>query len=344
MKTEFPLLSVIIPTFNCERYVGKMIDSIINQTFTNWELILVDDGSTDRTCGLLNEYQNRDGRVKWYKRDRFPKGACTCRNVGFEKANNPKYVIWFDADDVIAPYCFEQRVDAMDSHPEMDFMVFPAKSFCNNPNETTNGYYGIKLFDEDVVKTFLSSVLPPFIGWTNIYRRESVLMYNLKWDENLLSKQDTEFNLQSVFKGCSFMYAENADIDYYYRKVPNSIASNIVKPRHFASHIYLLKKISNYLLEYNSKECNHEYLTYTVHFARMFAQKKQYEYLDKLLKIDLIKNNHFFSFRIKLLKFLPSNYVKKVSDILFPMIYYYNIRERYNAYCQYSVKMAERSL
>lgn len=342
METVSPVLSIIIPTFNCERYVGEMIDSIINQTFINWELILVDDGSTDRTCELLNDYQNLDSRIKWYKRERLPKGACTCRNMGFEKANNPKYVIWFDADDVIAPYCFEQRVNAMESHLEMDFMVFPAKSFRKKPNDPTNGYYGVKLFDEDVVKTFLSSVLPPFIGWTNIYRRESILQYNLRWDENLLSKQDTEFNLQSVFKGCNFMYAENVDIDYYYRKVPNSIASNIIKPQHFGSHVYLLDKISNYLSDYNSIECNHEYLTYTVHFARMFANNKQYEYLDKLLKIDLIKNNPFFVFRIRILKIIPCKYVNKISDLLFPLIYYSNIRNRYNKYRQYSKSVQKK--
>lgn len=331
------MLSIIIPTFNCEKYVGEMIDSIISQTFTNWELILVDDGSTDGTHNILNEYQQKNSRIRWYKRERLPKGACTCRNIGFEESNNPQYVIWFDADDVIAPYCFEQRVGAMESHPEMDFMIFPAKSFRSNPNDRANRYYGVRIFDEDVVNTFLSSANPPFVGWTNIYRHESLLKYNLKWDENLLSKQDTDFNLQAIFKGCRFMYAENVGVDYYYRVIPNSISHSIFKKNHFSSHIYLLKKISACLEEKEHKEYEYSYLTYIIHFACLFAKQKGYRYIDDLVKLDTIKNRIYFVSRIRLLTKVPDKCIPVFAKLLFPILYY-NRKKRLAQYKQYIVR------
>ena len=77
------LVSIIIPTYNREHLIGETLNSIIAQTHTNWECIVVDDGSTDNTEEVLKNYKEKDKRFIFLKRpDNLPKGANTCRNIG----------------------------------------------------------------------------------------------------------------------------------------------------------------------------------------------------------------------------------------------------------------------
>ena len=118
------LVSVIIPTFNRERILSQAIDSVINQTYQNWECIVVDDGSEDNTIDLLRRYSEKDSRIRFYKRDRLPKGAPTSRNIGLKHANGD-YVIFLDSDDYLLPFCIEQRIKEMVSNDRFLFGVFP---------------------------------------------------------------------------------------------------------------------------------------------------------------------------------------------------------------------------
>ena len=96
-----PLVSIIIPTFNRAHLIGETLDSVLAQTYTNWECIIVDDGSTDTTDEVVDGYVARDVRFQYHHRpsDR-PKGANACRNYGFEVSKG-EYVNWFDDDDVM---------------------------------------------------------------------------------------------------------------------------------------------------------------------------------------------------------------------------------------------------
>lgn len=239
-------LAIIIPSWNCQEYIGEMLDSIIANSFKDWKCFVIDDQSLDNTLDIIRTFHNNDERIIYKVRDREPKGAQTCRNIGFELTEGAEYVIWFDADDIIAPYCLEQRVAYMDNHPELDFGIFPAKSFRDNiweVNEYTS-VFGYNFF-EDTLKAMLNRTLP-MVGWTNIYRRTSVKKYNLFWDTNIMSLQDSDWNIQAITKGCIFDYAEkgNAKIDYFYRLGMNGISNSIDSAKHGLSHLYYLKKLT----------------------------------------------------------------------------------------------------
>ena len=107
-------LAVVIPCWNCEQYIGALLDCLLSQTLLDWKAFLIDDWCEDGTAGIIKSYEAKDARIRYYKRDREPKGAQTCRNIGFGLTEGAKYVVFFDSDDLIAPYCFEQRVLAMD--------------------------------------------------------------------------------------------------------------------------------------------------------------------------------------------------------------------------------------
>lgn len=98
---KVPKIAIIIPVYNREHLLAYTLDSIIAQSFTDWECILVDDDSTDGSSEVLRQYQKKDSRFKAYKRPgELKKGANSCRNYGFTKSTAP-FVKWFDSDDIM---------------------------------------------------------------------------------------------------------------------------------------------------------------------------------------------------------------------------------------------------
>src|SRR5699024_11650042 len=106
---HIPRLSIIIPCYNNGILLSEMLGCILHQTYDNWELIIVDDGSTDDTPEMVTAFAATDSRIRLIRRDREPKGATTCRNIGFDHAQG-EYLMFFDADDLISDTNFERRV------------------------------------------------------------------------------------------------------------------------------------------------------------------------------------------------------------------------------------------
>jgi glycosyltransferase involved in cell wall biosynthesis len=105
-----PLVSIIIPTFNRAHLIGETLDSILLQTYANWECIVVDDGSKEDTECVVMDYVKKDTRIQYHKRpENRPKGACACRNYGFELSKG-EYVNWFDSDDVMLQDFIKSKV------------------------------------------------------------------------------------------------------------------------------------------------------------------------------------------------------------------------------------------
>jgi glycosyltransferase involved in cell wall biosynthesis len=99
-KLNSPFFSVIIPTYNRANMLSKAIESVISQTFINWELIIVDDGSTDNTRALVNNYCFRDNRIRYIYQENAERSAA--RNNGIENANG-EYICFLDSDDYFSP-------------------------------------------------------------------------------------------------------------------------------------------------------------------------------------------------------------------------------------------------
>lgn len=95
------MVSIVIPTFNRASFISETLESVLKQTYSNWECIIVDDGSTDDTEQIVNDFITKDKRFKFYKRPEYLlKGANSCRNFGFEKAKG-EFIQWFDSDDIM---------------------------------------------------------------------------------------------------------------------------------------------------------------------------------------------------------------------------------------------------
>lgn len=236
-----PLLSIVMPVFNGTEELKTMIDSVLDNSYQDWELLAVDDGSNDETKNVLKTYATRDRRIHFIERNRAPKGAQTCRNIGLETAQG-EYIVFFDSDDYIAPYCLEQRVKELSEHPELDFMVFRSGTYYNNAfhQEPNKFNYGYQIYNDDI-EAFCSRTLP-FIVWNNIFRRSSLLKYGISWDTHLLSLQDAQFNLECILSGMRYAYCAFAP-DYGYRTAgTDSVSKKIHSAAHFESNLYATKR------------------------------------------------------------------------------------------------------
>ena len=115
-----PLISVIMPVFNGENFLQDAVGSILGQTFTDFELIAIDDGSTDNSTALLESFRLNDRRVI-IQRHTENQGVTAALNTGLALARG-KYIARMDADDISLPVRFEKQVAFMETHPEIDIL------------------------------------------------------------------------------------------------------------------------------------------------------------------------------------------------------------------------------
>jgi len=114
-----PLVSVIMPAYNAGKYIGESIDSVLKQTYTNWELIVVDDGSADDTASIVNELAKSDARITYLSQNRGRQGKA--RNLAI---NNSKgyYLAFLDADDIWVENKLQLQLDILKSRPDIDLL------------------------------------------------------------------------------------------------------------------------------------------------------------------------------------------------------------------------------
>lgn len=117
------LISIIMPTYNCGLYIGESLESVIKQTYSNWEVIIIDDCSTDNTQEIVNEYVSKDSRIKYFKLDKNS-GAAVARNKAITLANG-KYIAFLDSDDI----WFEEKLSKQINFMKKNDYYFTCTSY-----------------------------------------------------------------------------------------------------------------------------------------------------------------------------------------------------------------------
>lgn len=111
---KVPTVSIIIPTYNRAHLIERAIESVLHQTYQDFELIIIDDGSTDNTDDIINKFQKKDDRIIYLKHDRN-KGGSAARNTGI-KASRGEYIAFLDSDDEWLPEKLEKQMDFFESN------------------------------------------------------------------------------------------------------------------------------------------------------------------------------------------------------------------------------------
>ena len=292
-KSALPKVSLIMPFFNNKELVGKMIDSILANTFEDWELLAIDDGSSVETLAYLSHY-TADSRVKIIKRETTPKGAQTCRNLGMDHAQG-QYWMFVDSDDYLTPACIGTRVEWIEKRQDLDFMVFPSAVYINDVFEphAPEDIFGYNVHNDDL-KGFARRELP-FIVWSNIYRADSLRKAHLLWDTKLLSLQDADYNVHAIMAGLRYEYAYVApDYGYRIRHSQGSVSAKICTPEHFKSNLYAsVKFFKTYQERFGHKYDRFIYEGVLRLYNRVFSNGINKQYAVEMVRI-VKKYNRFY--------------------------------------------------
>ncbi len=191
-----PRVAFLTPHFNRHDLFPQTLASMQAQTFVDWECWLVDDGSSEESFAAIELQCAHEPRVKVLRRDRGPKGACTCRNIG-ARASDAKYVISLDTDDIIEPFCLQQRVDAMEENPQLDFAIFPSLMFENEPNDL-GLWWNIDTGEDLLERQFRQDAICQGTG--SIWRTEAFRRIGM-WSESLALWQDIDLYFRAFIGG-----------------------------------------------------------------------------------------------------------------------------------------------
>lgn len=231
------LVSLVVPMYNTGAYLSDFIKSVQSQSYRDWELLLVDDGSSDDSCEIARAFASADGRIRLLY-PKGQKGACARRNQGYDESEG-EFVCFFDSDDLLPQDTLAIRVGEMKKNPDCDFIVTPAISFDSRPFDLQRLALGLPLFKDDL-RMFLCRFRLPFGVWTNIYRRSFLQKSGLRWDEGLGSMQDSDFNIRALAGGAKYGYASDDTPGYYWRTGGNtkSITKTISSAHGMGSQFY----------------------------------------------------------------------------------------------------------
>jgi glycosyltransferase involved in cell wall biosynthesis len=208
IKTAGPLVSVVVPTYNYGRFLGEMLDSVLAQTYRNWECVVVDDGSTDDTKEVVARYSEADGRVRYVGQEN--RGQPAALNTGLRNFAG-EYLQILDADDLIEARKLERQVESLEKHPEFDIVYSRARFF-------TEGEAGGREFEERALPPLgvsgqsgevLPGLLRANIMTVNapLVRRRVVEAVGL-FDEAVSPVQDWDYWLRCALAGARFQFMD----------------------------------------------------------------------------------------------------------------------------------------
>ncbi len=214
-----PIISVIVPVYNVEKYLAKCLDTILAQTFSNIEIICVNDGSTDNSRKILSDYAQRDSRIKIV--DKKNGGLSSARNAGMKVATG-EYYSFIDSDDWIEETMLEKLYNSMVSL-DTDISICAVHQYdeTNQQIDDTNPYYTLGYFDESFdnrafsyveTKLFLLDVC--VMAWNKLYRKSFIDECEAEFPDGLIF-EDGPFFFSIFFKTKRVSIVR--DFLYYYR-------------------------------------------------------------------------------------------------------------------------------
>lgn len=240
------LVSVVVPVYNVEKYLRECLDSLINQTYKNLEIIIVDDGSTDNSGKICDEYEKKNKNIKVIHKEN--EGLGFARNTGLEYIHG-EYVTFVDSDDYVDNNFIEELYKNITTQ-NADICKSGFKRIDDNHNILKIRKYDNYIYNREQTK---NTFIPRMIGslpdkkdsiemcvWATIYKTSYILEYKIKFpSERVLISEDLFFNIdyaQNINKSCTIDY-----IGYNYRYNISSLTKKYRSDRFEASKYFYLE-------------------------------------------------------------------------------------------------------
>lgn len=206
-------VSIIVPVYKVEKYLPYCIDSVLVQTFTDWELLLIEDGSPDR-CGMIcDDYAERDRRIRVFHVENG--GVGRARNIGMMQAQG-EWVTFIDSDDWVAPDFITSLIQPVMDDSDLDFIHGGCQNYQENVGYSINQRYDYYSGEDACV------LLNQFRGLvvSKLFKKSIISNFNLHFDEQMKIAEDYVFTLDYLAFVRRYCFIESTG--YFYRYRPNS--------------------------------------------------------------------------------------------------------------------------
>lgn len=306
-----PLVSIIIPVYNRESLLTETLDSIMSQSFSDWECIVIDDGSTDKSNEVAEKFALKDNRFKVFIRpERYKAGGNGSRNYGFELSKG-KYINWFDSDDVMLPDFIKTKIEMM--REDLSFVI-------------SGGFFWDGRIIGKKMRIYNST---DFYSDTQTWRLQLItncVMFNRQFldgkylfSEDIYRGQETEFFSRIFYRIPENIYKIDSTPTFLYRQHDHSISQNDTQynPKFLYSRAKLhIENIERSVESGNRKLLQHQYMSLIPKFFKALNNNdkinanfiKDYGY-QKLKKINYIVSYLFVFFCYLSIKFAKTHYI-----------------------------------
>lgn len=250
-------VSVIVPVYNTEKYLDKCIQSILNQSFTDFELLLINDGSTDRSGAICDAYALQDERVRVFHKKNG--GVSSTRNMGLDEAKG-EWITFVDSDDWLKPdylmnlyACVNEKVDLIIAYAEN---VMPTGEILTK--EHSNGWVSDDNFSDLFSKY---EMCQNTTCWAKLYKTSCIKNNKIRFNENISMGEDTVFLYNYLVH--SLLIYISGQVDYCYRDTSNSLSKKFYlfsmeiegykQINHVITQMFAIKKIDDIIAAQNLK-------------------------------------------------------------------------------------------
>ena len=291
-KTNENLISVIIPVYNGEKYLSECLESVLNQTYQNLEIIIVNDGSTDNTENIINKYKENDSRIKNYKFEN-QRGVAAARNFGIKSAKG-KYISFIDSDDYYNTDCIETLHSQMND--DCDIICCGYNVISDDKKEK----YELKNEEysnaEDAYLFYLESNKTDYtmqVIWAKLFRRDSIIDEKFK---SIKYGEDTLFIVEMIASNAHIKLIDY--VGYNYREHQDSVVIKSQRKNteyydsmlnmHYCCYV-TMKDVSNHIKEESALYYKHEVLDVSCKLKRWYRDKKAFIQNSRIVRKHLKK-------------------------------------------------------
>lgn len=318
-------ITIIVPCYNAQNYLHRCIDSILTQNYIDFELLLVDDGSTDNSGTICDEFAKYDKRVRVFHKKNG--GVSLARNLGLDNSLG-EYIMFVDSDDYMLPGMLEVMLSTLESK-KADLVV------CGT-TETGGGYwrpiadvdYSINQLKENFVSLLHTELLSP--PWNKIYKKE--IIGSNRFCEDISFGEDLLFNIQYLEK-CENISLIKESPFYHEKENENSLVVKFNRNR-----LFDIEKVWVVVDRFSEDKegLYSKYLRDLTVYVRQLLTTKQYSWLEKKNILDewssvaLIKSLNLFNYKIYYLNWvlllLLKNKQWKLANILVNLKSYFRVK------------------
>ncbi len=307
-----PKISVIIPVYNVEKYLAQCLDSVVNQTFKDIEIICVNDGSTDGSLNILQKYASNDDRIIIINKEN--RGVSAARNDGLERVAGD-YIMFLDADDYYFPETCEKAYKFM-ATSNVDIGIFG--NYILEHNELKKGWTSLKIEEIVTSKIQHNYFECQIYCWDKIYRAAYLRYFKFRFVENLTTAEDVLFCLNIYFTSPCYGIVNEAL--YVYRLHSSSLthSENCIASDFKSFRVLHSQKIFRFQslqtqLHVVEKFCNASlvYLNNTNNYKKSYADAKQFlKFLSDNYPVSLL-------WHLKSYKYLKLYNIKRLLKLIF---------------------------